>query len=178
MIDAMKGMSSQDINILHLCEKNRKGIVILVNKWDLVEKDTHSTRMFEEDIHARIRPFEDIPIVFTSVTEKQRIHKALETALKVYSNKTKKVPTSKLNKVLLPYIDNNPPPATKGKSINIKYITQLPGYAPTFVFFSTHPQYIKDQYKRFLENKLREHFDFSGVPISIYFRNKEKGVDE
>ncbi len=178
MIDATKGMSSQDINILHLCEKNRKGVVILVNKWDLVAKDTHTTKMFEQDILSRIAPFEDIPIVFTSVPEKQRIHKALETALQVYQNKTKKIPTSKLNKVLLPYIDNYPPPATKGKSINIKYITQLPGYAPTFVFFCNHPQYIKDSYRRFLENKLREHFDFSGVPIMVYFRSKEKGIDE
>lgn len=172
MIDAIEGIESQDINIFHLAEKNRKGIVILVNKWDLIEKNNKTTKVFEDQIRERLSPFTDIPVIFTSVTEKQRIFKAIETASKVYENKTKKVPTSKLNDVMLPVIENYPPPSTKGKHIKIKYITQLKGSAPIFAFFCNLPQYIREPYKRFLENKLREHFDFSGVPIQIYFRQK------
>ncbi len=178
MIDAEKGIGAQDLNIFHLCERNKKGVVILVNKWDLMEKETNTTKKYEADIRARLEPFDDVPIIFTSATTKQRVHKALETALKVYQHKTAKVPTSKLNKVMLPYVEHYPPPATKGKTISIKYITQIPGQSPTFAFFCNHPQYIKDAYRRFLENKLREHFDFSGVPITLYFRPKDKDREE
>ncbi|MBL7923874.1 MAG: ribosome biogenesis GTPase Der [Bacteroidia bacterium] len=177
MIDATQGITAQDLNIFHLCERNRKGVVILVNKWDLVEKDTHSTKKIEQEIRRRIEPFDDVPIVFTSAITRQRVHKALETALQVFKNKTQKVPTSKLNKVLLPFIDSFPPPSIKGKSINIKYITQLPGRTPTFAFFCNHPQYIQASYKRYIENKMRENFEFNGVPLVIYFRNKEKNKE-
>ncbi|MEP7265943.1 MAG: ribosome biogenesis GTPase Der, partial [Bacteroidota bacterium] len=166
LLDATNGITAQDINIFHLIERNNKGAVVIVNKWDLIEKDTQSTKKFEEMIREKLQPMVDVPIVFTSVTEKQRIHKALEIAVKVYQNKTQKILTSKLNKILLPIIENNPPPAIKGKSISIKYITQLPASSPTFAFFSNLPQYIKDPYKRFIENKMREHFDFNGVPVT------------
>lgn len=172
MIDAKDGIEAQDINIFHLAEKNKKGIMILVNKWDTVEKDHKTAKEFEQAIRSKIAPFTDVPILFTSVTEKQRIFKAVETAMEVYNNKTKKIPTSKLNDVLLEIIEKNPPPSTKGKFIKIKYITQLPGRSPMFAFFCNLPQYIKDPYKRFIENKLREHFDFTGVPIQIFFRQK------
>jgi GTPase len=172
MIDAVEGIESQDINIFHLAEKNKKGAVILVNKWDLIEKNNKTTLKFEDEIRQRLAPFSDVPIVFTSVVEKQRIFKAVEAAAKVFENKTKKIPTSKLNEVMLPIIENYPPPALKGKYVKIKYITQINGSSPMFAFFCNLPQYIKDPYKRFLENKLREHFDFSGVPIQIYFRQK------
>ncbi|PWG80962.1 ribosome biogenesis GTPase Der [Pararcticibacter amylolyticus] len=172
MIDAVEGIESQDINIFHLAEKNKKGVVILVNKWDMIEKNHKTTKVFEEQIKQKISPFTDVPIVFTSVTEKQRIFKAIEAASKVYENKTKKIPTSKVNEVMLPIIESYPPPSLKGKYVKIKYITQLNGSSPIFAFFCNLPQYIKEPYKRFLENKLREHFDFSGVPIQIYFRQK------
>lgn len=172
MIDAKDGIEAQDINIFHLAEKNKKGILILVNKWDTVEKDHKTAKEFEQNIKNKIAPFADVPIIFTSVTEKQRIFKAIETAMEVYENKTKKIPTSKLNDVMLDIIEKYPPPATKGKFIKIKYVTQLPGRSPMFAFFCNLPQYIKDPYKRFIENKLREHFDFSGVPIQIFFRQK------
>ena len=172
MIDAVEGLESQDINIFHLAEKNKKGVVILVNKWDLIEKNHKTTKVYEDLIREKIAPFSDVPIIFTSVTEKQRIFKAVEAASKVYENKLKKIPTSKLNDVLLPIIENYPPPSLKGKYIKIKYITQINASSPMFAFFCNLPQYIKDPYKRFIENKLREHFDFSGVPIQIYFRQK------
>ncbi|HIY75356.1 MAG TPA: ribosome biogenesis GTPase Der [Candidatus Sphingobacterium stercorigallinarum] len=172
MIDAQDGIEAQDINIFHLAEKNKKGVVILVNKWDTVEKDHKTAKIFEQDIRERIAPFTDVPIIFTSVTEKQRIFKAVEAAMKVYHNKTKKIATSKLNDVMLEIISNYPPPATKGKHIKIKYATQLPGRSPMFAFFCNLPQYIKDPYRRFVENKLRENFDFTGVPIQIFFRQK------
>lgn len=177
MIDATAGITAQDLNIFHLCERNRKGVVLLVNKWDLMEKETNTAKKVEEEIKNRIAPFTDVPIIFTSVVNKQRVHKALEEAVKVFQNKIRKVPTSKLNKVMLPYIDAFPPPATKGKSISIKYITQLSAGAPTFAFFCNLPQYISATYKRYLENKMRENFDFSGVPITIFFRSKEKNKD-
>ncbi len=172
MIDATEGIEAQDINIFHLAEKNKKGVVIVVNKWDIVEKDHKTAKEFEAKIHEKLAPFTDVPIIFTSVTEKQRIFKTVEAALKVYENKVKKVPTSKLNDVLLPIIEKTPPPATKGKHIKIKYITQINASSPMFAFFCNLPQYIKEPYKRFIENKLREHFDFSGVPIQIFFRQK------
>ena len=172
MIDAVEGIESQDINIFHLAEKNKKGVVILVNKWDLIEKNTKTTSIFEEQIYRKIAPFTDVPIVFTSVVEKQRIYKSLEAASKVYENKLKKIPTSKLNDVMLPIIENFPPPAVKGKYVKIKYITQINASSPMFAFFCNLPQYVKEPYKRFVENKLREHFDFTGVPIQIFFRQK------
>jgi GTP-binding protein len=172
MLDAQAGIEAQDINIFHLAEKNKKGIVVLVNKWDLIEKNNKTMKVFEEMVREKIAPFTDVPIIFTSVIEKQRILKALEATKAVYENKVKKIPTSKLNDVLLPIIENYPPPSIKGKYIKIKYITQLPGRSPSFAFFCNLPQYIKEPYKRFIENKLRENFDFSGVPIQIFFRQK------
>jgi len=172
MLDANDGIEAQDINIFHLAEKNKKGIVIVVNKWDTIEKDNKTMKEFEVRIREKIAPFTDVPIIFTSVTEKQRIFKVVETAMEVYRNKTKKIPTSKLNDVMLELIENYPPPAVKGKYIKIKYATQLPGRAPMFAFFANLPQYIRDPYKRFVENKLRENFDFTGVPLQIFFRQK------
>jgi GTP-binding protein len=172
MLDAQEGLEAQDINIFHLAEKNRKGVVILVNKWDVIEKNDKTMKAFEEQIKQKLQPFTDVPVLFISVLNKQRIFKAIETALEVHRNRSKKIPTSKLNDVLLPIIEAYPPPATKGKYIKIKYITQLNAVAPMFAFFCNLPQYIKEPYKRFIENKLRENFDFSGVPIQIYFRQK------
>ncbi|HCN82806.1 MAG TPA: ribosome biogenesis GTPase Der [Sphingobacteriaceae bacterium] len=172
MLDAMEGIESQDINIFHLAEKNKKGVVIVVNKWDLVEKDHKTTKTIEETIYEKIAPFTDVPIVFTSVHSKQRIFKAIEEAAKVYENKLKKIPTSKLNDIMLPIIENYPPPSVKGKYVKIKYITQISGSSPMFAFFCNLPQYIKEPYMRFVENKLRDNFDFKGVPIQIYFRQK------
>ena len=172
LVDAERGFEGQDINIFHLAHRNRKGVVILVNKWDLIEKDTHSTKKFEAMIRERIAPFTDVPIIFTSALTKQRIFKALETAIQVYKNRSQRISTSKLNDILLPIIKETPPPATKGKYIKIKYITQLPTATPQFAFFANLPQYVKDPYKRFLENQLRKHFDFTGVPVSIYLRKK------
>jgi len=177
MLDAINGITAQDLNIFHLCERNRKGVVVLVNKWDLVEKDTHSSRKLETEIRNRLSPFEDVPIIFTSALTKQRVHKALETAVQVFANKTRKIPTSKLNKVMLPVIQNQPPPSAKGKTVSIKYVTQLPGDSPIFAFFCNLPQYINITYKRFLENRLRENFELSGVPVTIYFRSKERNKE-
>jgi GTPase len=172
VLDATRGFDGQDQNIFWLAERNRKGIVVLVNKWDLVEKDTNSARDFEKKIRSEMEPFVDVPIVFISVLNKQRIFKAIETAVEVFNNRSKKIKTSVLNEVLLPIIENNPPPALKGKYVKIKYIMQLPTPQPQFAFFCNLPQYVKEPYKRFLENKLREHFDFQGVPISVYMRQK------
>ena len=147
-------------------------MVVVVNKWDLVEKDTMTTKTYEEEIRRKLAPFTDLPIVFTSVTEKQRIHKALELAMQVYANRAKRIPTRKLNDVMLPEIERMPPPMFKAKSVHIKYVTQLPGVVPAFAFFCNLPQYVKESYMRFLENKLREHFDFTGVPIRVFFRKK------
>jgi len=170
--DANRGFDGQVQNIFWLAERNRKGIVILVNKWDLIEKDNKSTKDFEKYIRQQIEPFTDVPIVFISALTKQRIFKAIETAVEVYQNRTKKIKTSVLNDVLLPIIENYPPPANKGKFVKIKYIMQLPTPQPQFAFFCNLPQYVKEPYKRFLENKLREHFDFTGVPVSVYMRKK------
>jgi GTP-binding protein len=172
MIDATEGFESQDVNIFQLIQRNRKGVVIIINKWDLVEKETNTHKDFEEMIRAKIAPFNDVPIIFTSVPKKQRIHKALETATTVYKNKARSISTSKLNELLLPIIHRTPPPATKGKYIKIKYITQLKTSFPAFVFFCNLPQYVKDPYKRFIENQLRKNFDFTGVPVQIFFRKK------
>jgi GTP-binding protein len=172
MIDAQAGFEAQDVNILWLALRNNRGVVILVNKWDLIQKDTNSTKKFEEAILSKIAPFKDVPIIFTSVTEKQRLLKGIETAIRVYENRSKHIPTRKLNDLLLPIIEANPAPALKGKHLKIKYITQLKTHYPSFVFFCNMPQYFKEPYKRFLENKLREHFDFTGVPITIFFRQK------
>jgi len=172
VVDATRGFDGQVQNIFWLAERNRKGIVILVNKWDLVEKDNKTTKEFEKYIRQQIEPFTDVPIVFISTLTKQRIFKAIETAVEVYNNRAKRIKTSVLNEVLLPIIENNPPPAYKGKYVKIKYIMQLPTPQPQFAFFCNLPQYVRDPYKRFIENKLREIYDFSGVPITIYFRQK------
>jgi len=172
LIDATRGIESQDLNIMHLALKNSKGLVVIVNKWDLVEKETNTIKKLEKEIKDRTAPFTDYPILFISALSKQRIHKVLETAIEVYTNRTKKIATSALNETMLNAIEENPPPATKGKYIRIKYVTQLPTYSPSFAFFCNLPQYIKDPYKRFLENRLRENFDFHGVPIKIFFRKK------
>ncbi|MEN8187613.1 MAG: ribosome biogenesis GTPase Der [Bacteroidota bacterium] len=172
LLDATRGFEGQDQNIFWLAEKNKKGIVILVNKWDLVEKDTHTTKQFEEMIRKEIAPFTDVPIIFMSALTKQRIFKAIETAVEVFENRKKRISTSKLNDTMLDIIKQTPPPAYKGKYIKIKFCTQLPTPTPQFVFFANLPQYIRDPYKRFVENKLRELFDFNGVPIVIYFRKK------
>jgi len=172
VVDAMEDFGQQDLNILHLAEKHHKGIVILVNKWDLIQKDSHSTERFRISIFNRTAPFTDFPVIFTSALRRQRIIKAFEEALHVYSRRQKRIQTSKLNEVMLPIIEENPPPAIKGKYIRIKYITQLPAEHPAFAFFCNLPQYIKEPYKRFLENQLRQHFSFTGCPISLYFRAK------
>lgn len=172
MVDATLGWESQDMNILGLAQKNRKGIVILVNKWDLVEKETNTTRDFEAAIRHKIGQFSDIPILFVSALTKQRILKAVEMAMQVYEDRKKKIKTSKLNEVMLPVFEATPPPAIKGKYIKIKYCVQLPTPSPQFVFFCNLPQYVKEPYKRFTENQLRKHFGFTGVPIEVYFRQK------
>ncbi len=174
MLDATRGLESQDLNIFSLIQKNKKGVVICVNKWDLIEnKESNDIKKFEATIRERLSPFVDFPIIFTSATTKQRILKVLESAVEVYENKQRKVPTAKLNEYMLPLIENYPPPALKGKFIRIKYVTQLPGtQIPTFVFFANLPQYVKDPYKRFLENKIRSKYDFTGTPIQIFIRQK------
>ncbi|NNC82985.1 MAG: ribosome biogenesis GTPase Der [Flavobacteriales bacterium] len=172
MIDAQDGLQKQDLNIYYVIERNKKGVVVLVNKWDLIDKDESSTRIMEKEIKERLEPFTDVHIIFTSALTKQRIHKALETALEVYQNRAQRIPTSRLNEVMLPIIENTPPPATKGKYIKIKYCAQLPTTVPSFAFFCNLPQYIKDPYRRFLENQLRKHFPLTGVPVNIFFRKK------
>lgn len=172
MLDATRGFESQDANIFWLAQRNRKGILILVNKWDLVEKENNTAKAYEAAIRKEIEPFTDVPIIFVSALNKQRIYKAIETAVEVYNNRTKRIPTRQLNEVMLPIIENYPPPAIKGKYVKIKFCTQLPTSMPQFAFFANLPQYVKDPYRRFIENKLRENFDFKGVPIDVYFRQK------
>ncbi len=172
LIDATQGMESQDLNIIRLIQKNKKGLVILVNKWDLIEKETNTSKEFAEKIKQKIAPFVDVPIIFTSVINKQRIHKVLEEAKKVYENRTRKIPTAKLNEIMQEAIEAYGPPSVKGKFIKIKYVTQLSTYYPSFAFFCNLPQYVKEPYKRYLENKLRENFDFTGSPVQIYMRKK------
>jgi len=171
MIDAEQGIEAQDLSILSLVEKNRKGLAIIVNKWDLIEKDTKTAKEFEERIKERIRPFKDVPIIFISVKDKLRIMKAVEIAMYVYENKTRHIKTRELNDYLLPIIENQPPPSLKGKDVKIKYISQLKT-EPLFMFYCNLPQYVSESYKRFLENKIREKYDFSGVPLVISLRKK------
>jgi GTP-binding protein len=172
LIDAQDGMDHQSLHIFSMIERNGKGVVIVVNKWDLLEKDTNAAKRYEEEIRKRTAPFTDLPIVFTSVTEKQRIHRAMELGMKVFEARKQRIATRKLNDVMLPEIERLPPPMYKSKSVSIKYVTQLPGTVPAFAFFTNLPQYVKDSYTRFLENKLREHFDFHGVPVRVFYRKK------
>ncbi len=172
MVDATRGFESQDQNIFWLAEKNRKGVVILINKWDLIEKETNTMRDFEAEVRRQIAPFTDVPIVFISALTKQRLLKAMETAVEVFENRKNKIQTSKFNETMLEVVKNFPPPAIKGKYVKIKYCMQLPTQTPQFAFFCNLPQYVRDPYKRYVENKLREIYNFNGVPITIYFRQK------
>lgn len=172
MLDAQRGVESQDLNIISLAIQHKKGIVLMVNKWDLIEKETNTARDFERHIKAKLEPHTFIPVVFTSVTEKQRIFKTMELAMKVCESRRSKIPTSKLNEVLLPEIERTPPPAYRGRYVRIKYVTQLPTYTPVFAFFCNLPTHIPLNYKRFLENTLRKHFPLEGVPITLVFRKK------
>lgn len=172
LIDATKGITSQDVNIFSLATRKGKGVVVLVNKWDLVEKETMTSKKWEEQIKDKLKPFTDIPILFISATEKLRIHKAIEEALDVFERRAFKVPTSKLNEVMLKEIQHYPPPFFRGNAVTIKFINQLPVHVPSFAFFSNHPNEIKEAYENFLENKLRHHFNFKGVPLRLFFRQK------
>ena len=172
MLDAQNGVEAQDMAIFNLIVRNKKGCVIVVNKWDAIEKDSNTMKQYKEAILKRIAPFNDVPIIFTSVLNKQRIFDVLKAANEVYENYSRKIPTSQLNEVMLEEIENYPPPAIKGKYIKIKYVTQLPSKSPSFAFFCNLPQYVKDPYKRYLENRLREHFNFNGCPVQIYLRQK------
>ena len=172
LLDAAKGITAQDLSIFSLAVKKGKGIVVLVNKWDLVEKTTNSARDYEKDLKQRLAPFSDVPILFISVTEKQRIFQSMEAALKVYENKNRKVATSKLNEVMLKAIETFHPPVVRGNAVKIKYTTQLPTHTPSFAFFCNYPDDIKTPYRNYLENKLRENFEFSGVPLRLFFRKK------
>ncbi|HQG55451.1 MAG TPA: ribosome biogenesis GTPase Der [Bacteroidales bacterium] len=172
MVDATRGIESQDISIFSLIQRNNKGMIVLVNKWDLVKKDSNTAKLFEEEIRKRTAPFTDYDILFISAINKQRIHKILECIEKVNNNRKKRIPTSELNEAMQEAFRAYPPPAVRGRNIKIKYVTQLPSYSPAFAFFCNYPQYIKEPYKRYLENRLRENFDFTGVPIKIFFRKK------
>lgn len=172
MIDATAGIESQDLNIFNLVVRNKKGCVIVINKWDLVDKADRTMKEMTENIRRRIAPFSDVPIIFTSVLNKQRIMDVLQTAVRVYYSRARRIPTSELNEYLLPIIEETPPPSTKGKYIRIKYVTQLSSPTPVFAFFVNLPQYIKEGYRRYLENKIRERWDFQGVPVQIFFRQK------
>jgi len=172
MIDAAEGIQKQDLSIYYIIEKNSKGVVVIVNKWDLVEKDQNTMLKFEEQLRNQLAPFNDVPIIFTSTLSKQRIHKALEKSMEVFGNRVRKIPTKELNDVMLDVINTTPPPAMKGKYIRIKFVQMLPTHAPTFAFYCNLPQYIPDSYKRFLENRLREKFNFEGVPLKLFFRKK------
>ena len=173
MIDATAGVEAQDMNIFNIIERNKKGCVVVVNKWDLVEdKDSNMMKRYTDSIKKKIEPFDDVPIIFTSVTNRQRIFDVVRETMLVYENRRRKVPTAKLNEIMLEEIASYPPPAIKGKYIRIKYVTQLPTPTPTFAFFCNLPQYVKSPYKRFLENRLRRHFNFKGAPIAIVLRQK------
>jgi GTP-binding protein len=172
MIDAAQGLESQDLSILSIIHKNNKGLVILVNKWDLLEKSTNTARDYEKEILEKVAPFRDVPVLFISALNKVRIHKVIEKAMEVCNNRKRKIPTSVLNEIMLKAIEQYQPPALKGKYVKIKFVTQLPTYAPAFAFFCNFPQYVKDPYKRYLENQIRQNFDFTGVPIQIFMRKK------
>jgi GTP-binding protein len=172
MIDAAQGMESQDLAILSIIQRNNKGVVILVNKWDILEKETNTARDYEKVLLEKIAPFSDVPVIFISALNKVRIHKVIEKAMEVYNNRRRKIPTSQLNDVMLKVIEEYQPPAIKGKFVKIKYVTQLPTYAPSFAFFCNLPKYVKEPYKRYLENKLRQNFQFTGVPIQVFMREK------
>jgi len=172
LVDAQVGIESQDMSILSLVQRRKKGLVILINKWDLLEKETNSAKEYEAEIKRKIAPFNDVPILFVSALEKQRIFKALEKAKEVYENRTRKIKTSQLNEVMQAVIERNPPPSHRGRFIKIKYITQLPTHYPSFAFFCNSPKHVRKDYRNFIENKLRENFKFTGVPISVYFREK------
>jgi GTPase len=172
VIDAERGLEAQDVNLVNLAERQGKGMVIMVNKWDLVEKDSKTADKFKKEIMETLAPIDYLPIIFASVLTKQRIFQVIEKTVQVYANKTKKIPTAKLNDVMLPEIESHPPPSVKGKMIHIKYITQVNARFPSFVFFCNLPQYIQPSYERFLENKLRDNFDFEGVPLRLIFRKK------
>jgi len=172
LIDATRGVEAQDVNIFNLIVKNKKGVVVLVNKWDLIEKDSKTTKKIAEQIKDRLAPFTDVPIVFISALTKQRVHKALETAIAVHNNRKQRIKTSELNEVVLEAIEAYGPPSVKGKFIKIKYCTQLPSQTPAFALFANLPQYIKEPYRRYIENQIRDNFNLTGVPIQIYFRQK------
>ncbi len=173
MIDANDGVQHQDMAIFNVIQRNSKGVVVLVNKWDMIQdKESNTTKKYEDMVREKLAPFRDVPIIFTSALTKQRIHKALEAAVEVFKNRTQRIPTSKLNELMQEIIEHNPPPSLKGKFVKIKYVTQLPTHAPAFAFFCNLPQYVKDPYRRFLENQLRKHYNFTGVPIKIFFRKK------
>ncbi len=172
LIDATRGMEAQDLNIFHLIERNRKGVVIVVNKWDLIEKDNKTLIEYEKELRNKIAPFKDVEIIFASALTKQRLLKALEAALRAYENRQRKLKTSEFNRIMLEAIENYPPPSTKGKYVRIKYATQLPTNFPSFAFYCNLPQYVKEPYKRFLENKIRENWTFTGVPLQIFMRKK------
>jgi GTP-binding protein len=172
MLDATLGIESQDLSILDLIRRNNKGLVIIVNKWDLLEKNTNMARDYEKVIIEKIMPFKDVPVIFVSAMNKVRIHRVIETAMEVFNNRRQKIATSVLNEVMLKVIEDYPPPALKGKFIKIKFVTQLPTHAPSFAFFCNFPQYVKEPYKRYLENQIRQHFKFTGVPIQIFMRKK------
>lgn len=172
MIDAQTNIEGQDMSIFKLAQKRNKGLVLLVNKWDLLDKETNTARDFEKEMKHRIAPFTDVPIIFISATEKQRIFKAIEVALQVFENRNQKIKTSKLNEVMQAAMERYPPPSHRGRLVKIKYVTQLPTYYPAFAFFCNNPKHVKESYRNYLENQLREHFNFSGVPIGIYFRKK------
>lgn len=172
MIDAQDGITAQDMSIFKLAQRRNKGLILLINKWDLVKKETNTARDFEKEVKKKISPFNDVPILFISVLEKQRIFKAVEIAIEVYENRSRKIKTSELNDVMLEAIERYPPPAHRGKFVNIKYVTQLPTYYPAFAFFCNNPKHVKENYQNYLENKLRENFDLTGVPISVFFREK------
>ncbi len=172
LIDATRGVEAQDVAIFNLIVRNKKGVVVLVNKWDLIDKDTHTTKKMTEEIKERLAPFVDVPILFISALTKQRVHRALETAITVYENRKRRIKTSELNEVLLESIERYGPPSVKGKYIKIKYVTQLPSQTPAFALFANLPQYIKEPYRRYIENQIRDNFNFTGVPIQVYFRQK------
>ncbi|OFX20570.1 MAG: ribosome biogenesis GTPase Der [Bacteroidetes bacterium GWA2_31_9b] len=172
MLDATQGLEAQDMNIIKVILRNNKGLVILVNKWDLYEKETNTSKHYTEQIKQKIAPFVDVPIIFTSTITKQRINKVLEEAVKVHENRNRRISTAKLNDIMLEVIEKYPPPSLKGKYVKVKYVTQLPTHYPSFVFFCNLPQYVKDPYKRYLENQLRDRFEFTGTPIQIYMRKK------